>query len=404
MRIVQLKTIDASDLVLGILALERLSGITKDQLSDTAGVLFTQLEAIPIKSGGDTTISGNEFKRSVHDQYLMIAGGPGESVAFVVLSGKDRAGDEKGRAKIAVVNAAKTGWVTAAEWSGCTDTPEMIAGTIPYARLKEGTPVKKAGDTMDGILTTANCSDYPGPLRIPYPDYPTIGFSNFQGQLWAYKNLESGWETFFTFNADSEMVAGVIPSARLKTSTGSATGSGRNVDITMNDYCFFPAITRPYGNFGWITNNYASGATNTIGKFNIFNADYDAEYGIYWRYCTSSGNPEIWLGIDAEGKIVSVWEAEDPPPSTPPIESKEIANYIKINPDTKTLKAMREAGNGKLGQAIIDEAELEEDYFKFGKWGWEIEYGENEDYDASKSGAKQPNLITRIVNKAFRRR
>ena len=38
---------------------------------------------------------------------------------------------------------------------------------------------------------------------------------------------------------------------------------------------------------------------------------------VHWRYITSSDNPSVWVILDSNGVVTTVWEAEDPPENTP---------------------------------------------------------------------------------------
>jgi len=166
----------------------------------------------------------------------------------------------------------------------------------------------------------------------------------------------------FGVDKDGVLTVGVIPSTRLKTSTGSATGSliasVGTIDVTMNDYTFAPSVvadtaTSPAQVFT-SPKHGTSNPSDTIGCLRLNNENGSArDYWVNWRYVTASGNPEIWIGLDSDGKIASVWEAEDPPPTSPPIDSHGITKLIKLNPDTANLMAMRKAADNKLGEAIL---------------------------------------------------
>lgn len=88
-----------------------------------------------IKKAGDDGL-GQDFKRAIDNGGLVIAGGLNYG-ARITLYGKDATAGSTGRIRAHVPNAAKNALVMAFEFSGATDAPEMVAGTIPNARLKE---------------------------------------------------------------------------------------------------------------------------------------------------------------------------------------------------------------------------------------------------------------------------
>lgn len=118
-----------------------------------------------------------------------------------------------------------------------------------------------------------------------------------------------------------------IGTGALKTSTGSASGTlnaGTSVNISMNDYAFFPhtsytgtnALTSGY----WKMSNAADGGT-TVGTLTLYNADglNNHTYVVRWRYVTASDNPVIWvLSEPSTGAIMSVWASDDPIPGNAP--------------------------------------------------------------------------------------
>jgi len=105
----------------------------------------------------------------------------------------------------------------------------------------------------------------------------------------------------------------------LKSSGGSAVSTLANdarLDVTMQDYCFFP-------NMGSDLNSYFSvwmygtiAADNYTGRFSIFNENASPRnYSIYWRYITASDEPFIYAVRDkGTGTVIGVWSCEDPPP------------------------------------------------------------------------------------------
>lgn len=106
------------------------------------------------------------------------------------------------------------------------------------------------------------------------------------------------------------------PKTVIATATGSTNGTldgGADVDLSLNDYCFFPNI---YGTTHYFdVRGYPSWYDTTVARFSLRN-DYTAakEYTIKWRYMTASNNPQIWIVQDpVTGEIIGIWQADDPP-------------------------------------------------------------------------------------------
>lgn len=113
-------------------------------------------------------------------------------------------------------------------------------------------------------------------------------------------------------------LTGTLPAASvstgtLNTATGSLSGFSNPQNVSMNDYTFFPNFTTQAGNFASVGffGNVADTGT-TVGRFQVANPNFITGI-VRWRYVTGSDNPRIWAMIDKAGKIVSVWESEDPP-------------------------------------------------------------------------------------------
>ena len=103
---------------------------------------------------------------------------------------------------------------------------------------------------------------------------------------------------------------GSVHAAGLSTATGNVSGGGGPVvNVTMNDYNFFPNL-QGQGGADEIIEFATADTGDTIGRFGKGGA---YAYNFRWRYVASSDNPRIWLVVDKAGKIYHAWESEDPP-------------------------------------------------------------------------------------------
>jgi len=108
-----------------------------------------------------------------------------------------------------------------------------------------------------------------------------------------------------------------VNTTAVKTGTGTTSGDctgGSEVEITMQDYCFFP---HTYGVIADMRMNPSNtSAANYIGMFCFYvDGVTTRAYNAYWRYITSSDEPFVYSIRDkATGEIVAVWACEDPPP------------------------------------------------------------------------------------------
>lgn len=205
----------------------------------------------------------------------------------------------------------------------------------------------KGGATLPGrfVAYGKNEGTYPGGVGALVPN--------------AAKTAEVFAFRFSGATDTPEMVEGTIPAARLKTSTGSAVSNlGGGLDVTMNDYSFFPSITNGLGNIALRT-FYSGDPVDTIGRFNIM-AIVNGISTVRWRYCTSSGPAEIWLGLDVNGKIVAVWESGDPAPEAPPIYGDGIESYYQFSLPLNLFKQIKAEAEGNLSGAILECGSIEE--------------------------------------------
>lgn len=114
--------------------------------------------------------------------------------------------------------------------------------------------------------------------------------------------------------------ANTVGTGQLKTATGSASAafSAHILNVTMNDYSFFPSCFQGTNFDGAnITMLPTAGAdpNNTIGQFTVtWTGGTGGTMIIRWRYMTATDNPTIWVGVDGSGNIVTAWVSDDPIP------------------------------------------------------------------------------------------
>jgi len=117
---------------------------------------------------------------------------------------------------------------------------------------------------------------------------------------------------------EAKLAASVYGQGKVKSSTGTATGSLNNtdVDITMQDYCFFPSITNQITTAEFEIRTQSNTSADTTGRFNIHNGQaVSRTYDVDWRYITASDEPFIFaLKNKLMGNIQHLWVCDDPPP------------------------------------------------------------------------------------------
>jgi hypothetical protein len=149
-----------------------------------------------------------------------------------------------------------------------------------------------------------------------------------------------------TIDADNNTVSNIgsaeitdasVATTDLKTSTGS-TASGTSINITMNDYSFFPNFDRDDCTGGG-ENSFTFGsldtADDTVGRFAITFVCSTGTWDLRWRYITASRPHEIVILRDRNtGGIVTVWKSELSSSTRPPLanyaphlESIELAKF-----------------------------------------------------------------------------
>lgn len=104
-----------------------------------------------------------------------------------------------------------------------------------------------------------------------------------------------------------------IINAKLKTSTGSASGTLTaltGVNITAQDYSFGPNIYSAA-----LVKGSGVSAADYVMRFSLYNdGGGEVGYTVYYRYITASDEPFVYMIRDkTTGDIVHLWMAEDPP-------------------------------------------------------------------------------------------
>lgn len=190
-----------------------------------------------------------------------------------------------------------------------------------------------ATGAFKGIFTHANTADR------------TYTLPNYDGTL----ATVAGTETFTnkTFNAqDTGNSLTNVSTSALKTSTGSASGvNTAALNITMNDYAFFPSLfgksnAPDNGNSAMVAGNYQD-ASDTVGRFtlNANGAGTGTNHGARWRYVTASDSPVIWVASDpATGDIRAAWTSDDPTPGDVP--GVEVSGCVSMKFTALDLQAI----------------------------------------------------------------
>lgn len=110
-----------------------------------------------------------------------------------------------------------------------------------------------------------------------------------------------------------------VGTLQLKTATGSATTTGTVLDVTMNDYSFFPSLTNTTtSEFSVQAIPSTADPSDTVGRFRVTRGSGTGVFTARWRYITSSDTPTIWVSHDQDGNIVAVWMSDDPLPNNKP--------------------------------------------------------------------------------------
>jgi len=124
----------------------------------------------------------------------------------------------------------------------------------------------------------------------------------------------------------------------LKTTTGSATGSSDNTDVTLNDFSSFPSYTNDGGTMRELKTKDIADPSNTIAAFRV--GAGSGTWTVRWRYIQASRPPElVVLRNKLTGEPVGVWRSEIDDPETPPMavaDSKDFETIQVLN-DAKDI-------------------------------------------------------------------
>lgn len=162
-----------------------------------------------------------------------------------------------------------------------TTWPSLVAGTKAKA-----SDVENKFDWIEGSIVPMNAGDK---TNAAYD----LGESSYRWKdlyMTGIFKIPSGDVTPGT------PLTNTVTQPKVKTTTGSASGylglsnSAQYVNITMNDYCFFPHIegkNREIELACVLVNSYTS---SYVGHFRLFNTtNYsDAAYQVLWRYVSAS--------------------------------------------------------------------------------------------------------------------
>lgn len=116
---------------------------------------------------------------------------------------------------------------------------------------------------------------------------------------------------------EADLAASSVSSAKIKTGTGSATGT-TGTDVVMNAYTFFPNLTANSATRWDYKSWNASDPGDQVARARIQGGG--GTWVLNWGYITASRPPELVIVRDnARGEIVTVWKSEiqndDPPVS-----------------------------------------------------------------------------------------
>lgn len=119
----------------------------------------------------------------------------------------------------------------------------------------------------------------------------------------------------------TNLAASSVGTGQLKTATGSATSGGSAlINVSMNDYSFFPSITADATGGAGLFAVYTANPGNTVGRFQILAAAGASGVSTAnWRYLTASDDPTVWAAYDpVSGEIKGLWWSDDPLPGNEP--------------------------------------------------------------------------------------
>ena len=146
--------------------------------------------------------------------------------------------------------------------------------------------------------------------------------------------------------ATGTVSANSVGTDQLKTNTGSATQNNALLNVTMQDYTFFPSVSCATANTGTMETWAGTDPSNTVGLFTISKCTGGVT-NVRWRYVTASDHPTIWLVVNSDGSIATSWEADDPviptryPENPNPLKGNELTSGQSFaNPDPLTIPVL----------------------------------------------------------------
>ncbi len=180
-----------------------------------------------------------------------------------------------------------------------------ISGTLTAAQIATLTAAQITGQLVDAQIASMSSSKLIG--LITDAQIQAMAAAKLTGQI---VNAQIASVDISKVTGTITVSDGAITRAKLATATGYISGPGGvGVNVTMQDYTFFPSILTHVAQDALITFP-STDLGDTIGRFG---KGASQAYDIRWRYITASDNPRIWAMIEKDGTIQHVWEAEDPP-------------------------------------------------------------------------------------------
>lgn len=211
---------------------------------------------------------------------------------------------------------------------------------------------------------------------------------SYAGELWGEvpNAAGDGWAWAFRFSGctdNPEMVEGVIPKGRLKTTVAAElTGTIANnnyQNFMLQKFSFSPSIESPSSWRVKLTTRYGQTRDETA-RFALFNdTGGTITYYINYHYLSSSGNPEIWIGLDEEKNMVAVHPAIDAFPITPPMSSDSIHYYIHIKLTDEMMQELVSKLTLKFGQVIMEESAIADGKLTFRDFSFDVDIKNKED-------------------------
>ncbi|MGL5935860.1 MAG: hypothetical protein ACRCZI_09585, partial [Cetobacterium sp.] len=210
--------------------------------------------------------------------------------------------------------------------------------------------------TLDGLTLNSPAINTPtisgGTLNSPTINTPTISGGTMSGTTISGGSISGVTLSGVTLSSPT-ITGNTVGTGALKTATGSTSGvTGVDLNITMNDYSFFPMLFRTGAGVGdaSVLNFIGADSSNTIGRLQLEGGAAGSpvgSHGARWRYVTASDMPEIWVAYTpTTGGIMAAWASDDPPPGDVPgvevpgctsvrLTAKDLEHFSILNSKSK---------------------------------------------------------------------